>query len=173
MNWKVVVALCCQILVVLANTEQLRFTVAAGRGPRTPQLRSASAGSITPEENRIKRTVHPLAHGVPTEEFFIADLPPGTYEARVCWPASEPTAFDMQYDSHLSTIQVSYKTDFYSQYREINESPLAVNYELIVERLVWFGLVPKTVADIIKSVAAAAVVGYYLTQWVLSTWFGC
>lgn len=155
----------------------------AGTGPRTQQLRDASAGTITfPQGNRIKRTVlpqslvqHQQENGQEKEiqqsDTFVADLPRGSYEARVCWPASEPASFDILYDSHAGLIHVTYSADFYSQNEQINKSPLPVNYEIIVEKLVWFGSVPKTVADIIKSVAAAAVVGYYLTNWILGGWF--
>jgi hypothetical protein len=152
-----IVLLLCTLACVFANTETIRFTF------DTP-IRSLETDLGTlydhPDKpNSIQKLVSPHSQ----QWFSIEGVLGRSYEVRVCWPASQPTKFDLVYDPETQSVGISSSADYYSNIPDLMEHPRPVQYDVVLNRLL-FGVIPTDIADTIGLVLVGCIAGYFLAR---------
>lgn len=146
------------LCTVWANTETIRFVYNSDNG-NSPVEHS----TISETCKSVIHTVIPQPRGIESEQWIKIDGRDNQpYEVRVCWPASMPTEFDMEYVEGY--IRIGYKTQYFSHMTDLMDHPLPVQFEVVLNRLVY-GALPS---DIVDTIGLAVVGGlfafYYLSK---------
>lgn len=146
---------------VSANTEQLRF-VFSPPGPISGDLQGV-VGAVSDAHQNLVREIHPSFDAIGTDSIRIDGVEGRMYELRVCWPASQPTEFNLSYHPTTGTVTVSYAPEFYSSDPALMAKPPPVKYEAILNEVVY-GVLPRDIVETVGLVVCAAVAGYFLSS---------
>lgn len=144
---------------VSANTEQLRFVFQSTQAPEELKI----AGQLTDELNGLLgafrsshvQKINPSFAQSEEEYYWVNGIPGRSYEARVCWAASDPLEFKMEYLENLGLIKVSHSPDYYSHIPSLMVQPLPAKYDIVLNPIL-FGALPS---DIMATIAQIVVCG--------------
>lgn len=138
---------------VWANTETIRFVYLDST--------SSSLDDLPTVNGQIRSELLPRPNGLDNHtQFAVTALNNGSqYEARVCWPASFPTKFDLSYDDGI--ITVTYAIDYYSDNSSLMLYPSGVPFDLIVDEVVA-GVLPYGIVNTIGLAIFAGALGFIL-----------
>jgi hypothetical protein len=145
---------------VLANTETLRFVYNLEETLSKTEI--DISGRLSENNISLLKSVIPRPRGSESVQWIAVDGVDGqSYEVRVCWPASMPTSFDLEY--HQGNLRIGYKTDYYSHLPELMDNPLPIEFEIVLNRLVLNALPRDIVETIGLTVVGGSLAYYYLS----------
>jgi len=191
------------ITLVTANVEKEIFLAPAKDNngvfglPRIPTIRHLK------EERTLRTTLNTSFEEHGAQHWVLLDqLEPGRrYEVRICWPATQPTDFQMNLyaptevsSSSLSSgmkassgiggstsssdgwssqlyLQVFAKTAYYSSNQTRMENPEPVDVDIILDPF-WLGVVPESLLLIGGLILIVAVGAWWVGGWVHSFLLG-
>lgn len=157
---------------VTANTEQVRFvydhvrpvnsTVVVGQLADDSQgkgflnvFRSSHVQTITPS---FKSEGHDL--------YQIAGIPGRMYEVRVCWAASDPLQFSLEYVVDKGLLKISYSPEYYSHLSKLQEMPLPASYEVVMNPIL-FSVLPSDILVVIGQVVVGGLGAYVASRFLV------
>lgn len=130
-------------------------------------LKSAPAAP----RDRLIETIKPSFSYQVSRSYLVTGEVNDMYEVRVCWPASFPTRFDLYFTQNFNNgsgiITVVATPDYYSNYRELMESPLPGQFEIIINK-VYFNALPKDILGTVGLVVVAGFVAFLFSDSVAS-----
>lgn len=147
------------------NTENLRFSNSDLSDDRY-SVASLNLGPHASHSFHIIQNVPPIGE-YDTVWFKIAtDQGAAPLEARVCWPASQPTDFTLIYEK--GHVGVKYAAEFYSVDKELMKRPRDITIDVVLNK-VTFGLpsdIIQTIALLPLGIAAGTLLGRYLFEYI-------
>lgn len=101
--------------------------------------------------------------------YKINGMPGRQYEVRVCWPASIPLDFQLEYEVEVGVVKVTYFAEYYSHLKGLKDSPVPVGarYEVVLSPLVGFGALPSDIVATILQVVAGGLGAFFISGFVL------
>lgn len=157
-------------VLVSANTEQLRFIFeAATQAPLNTtfiagQLNDKSQGPFGAFRSNHVQQIFPSFSASDADYYIISGIPGRTYEARICWAASDPLKFSMEYLADSGILKVSYEPEYYSHLPELQKQPLPAKYDVVLNPIL-FGALPSDILMTIVQVVVGGI-GAYLVSGV-------
>lgn len=144
----------------LANTETVRFIYNSNDYNDIINSSWENISDRLSENNStLLKWFQPSPRGSESVTWIALDgIDGGSYEVRVCWPASSPSCFNLDYEKGY--LRISYKTDYYSHLNELMDNPLPVQCEIILNRLVLNAL-PRDIVETIGLTIVGGVLAYY------------
>jgi hypothetical protein len=135
------------------------FGESAGDSGATKQ----AVGTVSDHNQRLVREIQPTFTEIGKDVIRVDGVESRMYELRICWPASQPTQFNLSYDDRAGLVTVSYYPEFYSADPHLMAKPPLVKYEAILNEVI-FGALPRDIVETVGLVLCAAVSGYYLSS---------
>lgn len=161
------------ISLVSANTETLRL-VFGGSSPNslaTPVIEPLSGNSTA--NDRLLSTLDLKFGSETTTSFVVKGNVGSSYEVRVCWPASFPSAHTLAFEDRLDgtgVVTVKSVPEYYSQYAMLMEQPKRGAYEVVINELVQNAL-PTDIVGPLQMAGIVVVVAFLFAgrflDWVL------
>lgn len=126
--------------------------------------------TVVPHDRLIESIRPSFSHQI-SRSYLVTGKINEMYEVRVCWPASFPTRFNLYFTQNFNNgsgiITVVATPDYYSNYRELMESPLPGQFEVIINK-VYFNALPKDILGAVGLVAVAGFVAFLFSNSVAS-----
>lgn len=160
-----VILLCILALTTLtayANTEQIRFIL-----KNTNVVNIHNASTLTLSQNTLTEEVSPTNyHQKVTNRYQIDAKPDHMYEVRVCWPASSPADFDLEYSPEEHIVAVTCSANYYSHNTHLMENPNSVPYQVVLNKVI-FNALPSDIMSTVGLVATGVTAAYILSSYCL------
>lgn len=165
--------LLCTILLAItvsANSEKVQFTYEPSRVQNTTHT-SGRLSDISESLYNVFRSSHvqvvfPSFESEGHDYYQITGQPGRKYEVRVCWAASDPLNFQLDYLDESGLLKVRYLPEYYSHLTELRDKPLPAKYELVMNPMLFDILPSDIVVTIVQVIVGAlgtfAVSGYLL-----------
>ncbi|ODQ63802.1 hypothetical protein NADFUDRAFT_83922 [Nadsonia fulvescens var. elongata DSM 6958] len=145
--------------VVWGNTESLRLSLHSS----IYSPLSSSALTVTPESSRVAITIEPQ-FTPQDKQIQLSGFASGSYELRVCWPASSPLVFRLRFDATSQQLLLTYTADYYSHIQSLQKTPLPATIDIIVDE-VWFGL-PRDLLAVVAMAVGGGIGSYFASSWI-------
>lgn len=165
-----VFAIALAIATVSANTENIRFLYKPAQSMETSlagRLRDVSEGILGIFRSSHIQHIAPSFQHQGQDWYKIEGRSGRNYEARVCWAASDPLQFNLDYDAEKGLLKVGYSPDYYSHLPELRKQPLPAKYEVVLNPII-FGLLPSDILATIGQVIVGGLVSYFLSGHLLN-----
>lgn len=141
--------------IVLGNTESIRI-----RGESSWGEERAVDGYLLDSENWSRR-VDTLPEG--GEKWYkVQGVQGKQYEVRVCWPASSPGDFLLDYGEGY--VKVSHIRNYHSHLDSIELQTAQVPFEIILDPIV-LGLLPNDIIKTIGLITVTCIAGFWASSF--------
>lgn len=121
-------------------------------------------------DDRVVVPVSPnFGHKV-TQTFHISGEIGSMYEVRVCWPASFPTKFELNFFDFFNgsgVVTVAASPDYYSSIPQLMKFPLSGKYEIIINKI-YLDALPKDIIGTISFILIGLICAFFISDSVVS-----